>query len=81
MVYHINVGCWLVDRFAIVPKKNSEPMHCLAGSLLWQEILGCGAFLFVQKNVCVNNLNIFFLKKNIAFLPVPKESDRLLNPY
>ena len=80
----INVGCWLVGRLAIVPKKHklfnySEPMHCLAASLLWQEILG-GAF-FCQKKVCGKNLNTFFSEKNLASLHVPKESDRLLNPY
>ena len=30
----------------------SEPMRCLEGSLLWQEILGVG-ICFVQKHVCV----------------------------
>jgi len=53
-------------------------MYCLEGSLLWQEILG-GHF-FVQKNVSVKNSEHFFLKKS-CFSPVPKESDRLLNPY
>ena len=37
----------------------------MEGSLLWQEILG----------------NHFFRPNKCACLPVPKESDRLLNPY
>ena len=43
-----NVVSWLVARFASVPRKTnySAPMHCLEGSLLWQEILGC--LLFVK---------------------------------
>ena len=47
-----NVGCWLVDRFAIVANfpNYSEPMRCLAASLLWQEILA-GIFFVPKKFV------------------------------
>ena len=49
-----------MDRFAIMHffANYSESMHCLEGSLLWQEILG-GIF-FVKKNVCVKTSEHFF---------------------
>ena len=53
-------------------------MHCLVGSLLWQEILG-GAF-FCPTTCLSKKPEHAFWKTNLAFLPVPKESDRLLKP-
>ena len=64
-----------------MPKKThySEPMHCLVGSLLWQEILGDQFFL---KKTCLSEKHLdTFSGKNCACLPFPEESDRLLNPY
>jgi hypothetical protein len=52
-------------------------MHCLAGSLLWQEILGD---TFLKKNMFESKKNDIFSAKKCACLPFPKESDRLLNP-
>ena len=64
-----------------MPKENpnySEPMHCLAGSPLWQEILGNHVFLkkhmFESKNIDM------FAEKMLS--AVPKRIRLLiLNPY
>ena len=78
---YTNVGCWLVDSFAIVPNFSKLFWtHALFGRFtIVAKNLGGGHF-FVQKHVCVRKSEHFFWK-NLAFLPVPKESNRLLNTY
>ena len=49
-----------MDRFAIVAifPNYSEPMHCLDGSLLWQEILG-GYVFCLKKCLCQKSEHFF----------------------
>ena len=78
--FRIHVVSWLVAISRYCAKTNpnySEPMHCLAGSLLWQEILGDN--FFGPTNVCAKKSEHVFWK-NLASLPLPKESDHLFRP-
>ena len=52
-------------------------MHCLVGSLLWPEILG-GSIFLSKKSLCKKYEHVFW--RNLAFLPVPNESYRLIKP-
>ena len=78
----INVKPCLVARHTIVAKIvqiilnpcNVWKAH-YCGKNSWQTIF------FLQENVSVKQtLDCFFSGKNLACLPVPKKSDRLLNP-
>ena len=53
-------------------------MHCLARSLLWQEILG-GQFVCPNKMFVLKNLTILFLKKT-CLSPCPKRIWPLIKP-
>ena len=62
-----------------MPKTNpnySEPMHCLVGSLLWQEILG--DHFFVQNMFVSKNLNALSGKNCLS--PCPKGIRPLIKP-
>jgi len=67
-----------VASFALVAKKKQIILNPCRVTIVARN-LG-GAILLVQKNGCVKKSEHFFWK-HIAFPPVPKESDRLLNPY
>ena len=67
-----NVGCWLVDRFAIVP---------IFSKLFWTLALfgrftivarNLGRAIFWSKKCLCKNIWTFFLKKKLAFPPVIK---------
>ena len=74
------VASWLLARFAIVPFFQIILNLCIVWQVRYCGQKSWGNYLFVHKNVGVKKSEHFFWK-NIAFLPVPKESDRLLNPY
>ena len=80
-LYLYNIVSWLVARFAIVPKKTKLFWtYALFGRFtIVARNLG-GVNFFRPKNVSVKKYEHLFWS-NLAFLPVPKESDRLLNPY
>ena len=63
-----------------MPNKTNyhEPMHCLAGSLLWQEILGVQCFC--QKKCSCKQSELFFLKK-YSLSPCPKRIRPLIKPF
>ena len=72
-----NVASWLVGSLLWPTCSNYfEPMQCLGGSLLWQEVLALADHFLFKKCVWKKKSG-----KYIACLSFPKESVRLWNPY
>ena len=79
----VNVGSWLVARFAIVANFLQillTPMYCLEGSLLWQKKW---ERFFWKKQPVIAERKTFFPTAIAKFKlqAFPKGANPLLNPY